>query len=312
MTLRFGFLGSPPFAVDSLQLLLERGMTPSLVVTAPPRRAGRGRKNAPNPIAERAHELGIPLLRPTRAGDAEFINDLAGHELDLGVVVSYGQLLPQALLDLPKFGCINLHGSLLPRWRGASPIQAALRAGDVTTGVSLQKVVLELDAGPVLAEAPLNIAAKETCPELFLRVATAGAHLLADFLEEMGEGPLPEGIPQDLSGVTHCRKINPEDGQIDWTSPAVELERLVRAMVPWPCAKTVVPGGDELKIHSAEVVQSSGRPGEILGGPGFLVACGQGALRLLKVQRAGKSAISGEDFLRGAALSVGNHLGLSE
>jgi len=295
--------------------MVEAGFEMVGLVTSPPRRAGRGRKEVVNPLVELAQAKGIPVLRPESARDAAFQQDFAHWQADVGVVVSYGQLLDQRLLDLPTQGCVNLHGSLLPRWRGASPVQAAILAGDEQTGVCLQQMVLALDAGPVLAERATPIGPREEAPELFSRLALLGAELLVEFFRdcENAGGHLPSGRPQDESAVTLCRKVRKEEGVVDWRKPAQELDRLVRAMASWPCAQTQLPNGDGLKIHRAHVVAdfAAASPGTIVAlEPELVVACGKGHFALDEVQREGKGRMVASDFLRGTSLSVGTTLGL--
>lgn len=312
--LRLAFLGSPPFATPVFAAMVEAGFEIVGLVTSPPRRAGRGRKEVVNPLVELAQARGIPVLRPESARDAAFQQDFATWQADVGVVVSYGQLLDQALLDLPAQGCVNLHGSLLPRWRGASPVQAALLAGDQETGVSLQQMVLALDAGPVLAERATPIADREEAPELFARLADLGATLLVDFFRgvESGGGQLPPGKPQDESAVTVCRKVRKEQGVVDWSNSAAEMDRLVRAMASWPCAQTQLPNGDGLKIHRGHVVAdfAEAASGTIVAlEPALVIACGHGHFALDEVQREGKGRMVASDFLRGTSLAVGETLG---
>lgn len=284
-----------------------------VLVTAPARRAGRGRREAQNPLVVRAQAAGIPILRPERASDPGFLVDLARFRPDLGVVVSYGQLLRRELLDLPRFGCINLHASLLPRWRGASPIQAAILAGDERTGVCLQRVVLELDAGPVLAARETAIGPRETAAELAPRLAELGAELLRDFLDGIGAGPLPPGRPQDEEAVTVCRRLKRSSARIDWTRSATEIDRLVRAMAGWPVAFTTLPDGEELRIHAGEPEARGSReadPGTILGvEAGITVACGEGVFRIQRLQRPGRAVLAAAEFLRGRTLRPGEILG---
>ncbi len=312
--LRLAFLGSPPFATPVFAAMVEAGFKIAGLVTSPPRRAGRGRKKVVNPLVELAKAQGIPVLRPESARDAAFQQDFAAWQADVGVVVSYGQLLDQALLDLPAQGCVNLHGSLLPRWRGASPVQAAILAGEEETGVSLQQMVLALDAGPVLAERSTPIGAREEAPELFARLAGLGADLLVEFFREIenSRGGLPRGKPQDESAVTVCRKVRKEDGVVDWSQSAEDMDRFVRAMASWPCAQTQLPNGDGLKIHRGHVVDEApdGAPGTIVAlEPALLVACGNGCFALEEVQREGKGRMVASDFLRGTSLAVGEIIG---
>jgi len=312
--LRTVFFGSPPFAVPSFHKLLEGGLAPLGVVTAPPRRAGRGRKEVDNPVASAARDAGIPVLQPKSARDPEFLDQLRAWQPELGLVVSYGQILSEALLEIPTHGCINVHGSLLPRWRGASPVQAALLAGDERTGVCIQRVVRALDAGEVLAHRELAIAPTERGPELFERLSLAGAQLLEDFLRGLPSAGLPSGDAQDESQVTHCKKVRREDGAIAWSSPAVQIDRLVRAMYGWPWAYTSTQKGDELRVLAGEdqpqqVEGPSELPGKIISVQGGIhVQCGAGRFRVDRLQRPGKAALSAAEFLRGYTLEVGDQL----
>ncbi|MDP6850719.1 MAG: methionyl-tRNA formyltransferase [Planctomycetota bacterium] len=308
--MRLVFAGSPPFAVDSFAVLLAQDEPPVALVTTPPRRAGRGRKEVANPLVEMAEAAGVPTLRPEKASKPDFLDELAKLEPDLCVVVSFGQILNQSFLDIPKLGCVNLHGSLLPRWRGASPIQAAIQAGDTETGVCLQKMVLALDAGAVLAESKLSISPRETAPELFARASSAGAELLVKFLNEMKDGPLPKGCEQNENQVTVCKKITSSDALADWSISAEEMDRRVRALTGWPCLRATLPDGEELKIWEAEITEGEGEPGTVLAADGeFVISCGSGALRLLKVQRPGKSAMTSREFLRGSRIEIDDSLG---
>jgi len=312
--LRLAFLGSPPFATPVFEAVLAAGHEIVGLVTSPPRRAGRGRQQAGNPLVSLAEAHALPILRPESARDATFQQTFAAWGAELGLVVSYGQLLDQAMLALPTHGCLNLHGSLLPRWRGASPVQAALLAGDAVTGVSLQQMVLALDAGPVLAERRTAIGPRETGPELFARLATLGAAFLADFLQQLAaEVLLPAGEPQDESAVTTCRKVRKEDGLVDWSASAGSVDRLVRAMAGWPCAQTTLPDGSGLKIHAGyvegEALSSSPAPGTILAAsPALTIACGEGAFVIEELQRQGKARMAAQDFLRGSKLAAGEAL----
>ncbi|MDP6849336.1 MAG: methionyl-tRNA formyltransferase [Planctomycetota bacterium] len=304
------FAGSPPFAVESFAALLGRREPPIALVTAPPRRAGRGRKEAQNPLVAMAAKAAVPVFRPQKASDPKFLDELSQLKPDICLVVSFGQLLREEFLNLPRLGCLNLHASLLPRWRGASPIQAAIQAGDSETGVCIQKMVLALDAGDVLAERKIAISERETAPQLFAKASAVGAELLKEFLDELCGNSLPEGRKQDKGLVTVCKKILPDHGKVDWTKPAQEIDRLVRAMAGWPCGRTTLPNGEELKIWEAEPVEGRGQPGEVLASDSkLIVACGANALLLGKVQRQGKSAMLAEEFLRGIKIARGDYLG---
>jgi len=251
-------------------------------------------------------------LRPESARDPAFLDALRAVAPDLGVVVSYGQILCAAFLELPRLGCINLHASLLPRWRGASPVQAALLAGDEQTGVSLQKVVERLDAGPLLAARTVPIEARETAPALSARLARTGAGLLAGFLEEIGDGPLPEGTPQDEARVTTCRRLRPEDGNLDWTADAEAVDRRVRAMAGWPWARACLPDRTPLRVTAGRPLPDrphGAEAGRILSlDDGMDVACGTGVFRIERLQRPGKRELPAAEFARGARLDPGQIL----
>lgn len=284
------------------------------LVTAPPRRAGRGRKEVPNPLVDIAVEAGIPVLRPESARESEFKASFQEWRAEVGVVASYGQILDAELLAMPRCGCLNLHGSLLPRWRGASPIQAALLAGDTESGVSVQRMVLALDAGHVIAEHAFAIGQRETAPQLFDRLVDAGADLILDVLRKgAAEGDFPIGQPQDESAVTICRRIHKDEGQLDWSCSATDIDRRVRAMAGWPCALTILPDGTPLKVHSGELLAETNdaEAGTIVSlENGIQVACGEGRFCITELQRQGKARLTSTEFLRGVALNVGDRLGI--
>lgn len=285
------------------------------LVTAPPARAGRGRAPLPNPLAEEAIRRGLMLLQPESARAPDFLAQFEALRPDLAVVVSYGQILPRAFLTIPRLGCVNLHGSLLPRWRGASPVQAAIMAGDAQTGICLQRVAEELDAGEVLAQRATPIAAGESAPELQARLAALGAQLLREFLDGLSEdaSALPAGVSQDAARVTHCRKIRKEQAELDWARPAADLERFVRAMAGWPVARTALPGGGVLLVHRGRVsrAEAAAVPGTLLEvGAEIVVACGSGALAIQEAQREGRARLSAAELARGARLQVGDRLGV--
>ncbi|MGB0952564.1 MAG: methionyl-tRNA formyltransferase [Planctomycetota bacterium] len=310
--MRFAFLGSPPFAVASFHAVLEAGLEVAGLVTAPPRKAGRGRKEVPNPLADAAVAVGIPVLRPESARDADFKEALRQWEVDLGVVVSYGQLLDEEVLAIPRLGCVNLHASLLPRWRGASPVQAAILAGDTETGVCLQKMVLALDAGAVLAEMRLPLDGREVAPVLFDTLAREGATFLVQTLQSFDQADaLPKGIEQDEAAVTLCRKIKKEDGVLDWSSTAETIDRRVRAMAGWPCGQTWLPDGSGLRVHAGRVIQATAHatPGTVVSlEDGLTIACGENAYRITSLQKEGKARLEATAFLAGARLEVGQSM----
>jgi methionyl-tRNA formyltransferase len=311
--LRVLFLGSPPFATPILGALIESPWRPILVVTPQDKPRGRGRRVEPSPVIQLAEAAGIPLLHPpapSGARDAAFKQSLRDAQPDVIVVASFGELLDAEFLDIAL--TLNVHGSLLPRHRGASPVQAALLAGDSETGVSIQRVVLALDAGDVLHQRPLPIRADATAGELFDELASLGAVAIGEALEQIAQGTATY-TPQDPAQVTHCRKLKKEAGLLDWSAPATQLERLVRAMNPWPSAQTTLPDERPLKVHRAKLAAGAGEPGTVLeAGPKLVVATGAGALELQDIQVAGKRAMPAGDFLRGTELAVGTLMGATQ
>lgn len=315
--MRVVFFGSPPFATPILGALLESHHRPVAVVTQPAREAGRGRRPQPSPVADLAEAQGIVLLRPESARDPAFQAQLRALQPDVLLVASYGELLDDTLLAIAPRGALNVHGSLLPRWRGASPVQAAILAGDARTGVSIQRMVRKLDAGDVLLARETDIESEETGGELTARLAALGAEaaLLALDLVQTGRG---EFTPQDEALVTHCRKIPKSAGWIDWSQPAAQLARHVRAFTPWPGARSRLADGRELTVVRARaeletpdaprslVDRVSLDPGALdrdaLGRGELRVATGAGWLQLLEVQPAGKRALEVGEWLRGARL----------
>ncbi len=311
--LRTVFFGSPPFAVNSFRVLLERSKKPLALVTAPPRRAGRGRKEVPNPLVEMAEAAQVPVLRPENPQDSNFLDELRGLQPNLGIVVSFGKILSAELLEIPTLGCINLHGSLLPRWRGASPVQAAILAGDSESGVCVQKMVLKLDAGAVLASRSVVLAPDERAPELFDRLARLGADLLDSFLDQVGHGPLPTGVEQKQDAATICHRIRSPEGKVSWEETSRHVDRLVRAMAGWPWAQIHLQGGDVVRILRGEVSAYSevgeSKPGDIVRVEGgIFVCCGDGVYRIDQLQRAGRAVLSAAEFLRGCAWKIGDTL----
>jgi len=307
---RLVFAGTPDFAVPSLKALLASRHEVVGVLTQPDRPAGRGRHPRPSPVKQVASEHGIPVLQPQSLKTAEEQAPLAALNPALMVVVAYGLLLPKAVLDLPARGCINVHASLLPRWRGAAPIQAALLAGDEQTGVCLMQLETGLDTGPVFAREAVSIGPRETASELHDRLADLGAKLLDRHLDAILGGEIAaQAQPED--GVTYAGRIRKADGRLDWRQSAAALDRHVRAHHGWPVADTLL-GGEQLRIWSAEAVTmaSAALPGTVIGtdDTGVLVQTGDGVLRLLEVQAAGRSRTSAVEFARGRSL-IGQQLG---
>jgi len=313
-TLSLVFLGSPPFAVPVLEALLASPHRVLAVITPPDRPRGRGRVVEPSPLVVRAQAAGLQVVQPTTTKDPEFVATLRAFGADVLAVASYGELLRRDVLELCPHGALNVHGSLLPRWRGASPIQRALLAGDAETGVSIQRMVLALDAGDVLLEARTAIGAHETSGDLFERLAPIGGEALVTALDRLADGTATF-TPQDPARVTLAPKLTKSDGAIRWTESAAVLARQVRAFHPWPGARTLLPDGRELEILEARATdEASGlAPGSLLGdSTGRVrpaVATGEGVLELVHVKPAGKGALDAAAFLRGARLAAGERLG---
>lgn len=291
------FAGTPDFALASLQALIASGVRPVAVLTQPDRPAGRGKRLTPSPVKRLADELGIPVLQPARLGDPAVSSELESLEPDLMIVVAYGLLLPQSVLDIPARGCLNVHASVLPRWRGAAPIAAAILAGDAQTGVSLMAMTAGLDSGPVYASATLAIGARETASELHDRLADLGSQLLLRHLDAIVDGSLV-AVPQDESCSTHAGKINTQDAVMDWSRPAIELQRLVLAFNAVPGAWFMLDD-ERIKCWEAEAIAGVNRAaGWVVsaGQDGIVVACGEGALRLTSLQRPGKRRVAAREF----------------
>ena len=304
MSLRLAFLGTPDFAVPTLTELIGQGHDIAAVYSQPARPKGRGLASEPSPVAQLAATHGLPVRTPQTLKDAAAQAEFAALNLDAAVVVAYGLLLPKQILDAPKLGCFNLHGSLLPRWRGAAPIQRAIMAGDAQTGVMVMRMEEGLDTGPVLMAERTPIARK-TYGELRDELARLGADLMVRALAALERGSIAQ-LAQPEVGVTYARKISKEETRIDWAKPAQEIDCLIRGLSPAPGAWCDVKG-ERLKILYAEPTEGRGAPGEILD-DALTVACGDGALKLTRLQRAGKSAMSGEVLLRGFALPKGTRL----
>lgn len=287
------FAGTPAFALESLRALVEASRIPAAVLTQPDRRAGRGRKLIQGPVKRFALDNDIPVWQPGTLNDPDVVARIAALEPDLMVVAAYGLLLPETVLGLPKRGCVNVHASLLPRWRGASPVQAAIRAGDRNTGISLMQMDAGLDTGPVLATAAIEIGAGETAGHLEARLARLGGELLARKIDALLEGRL-EPVSQDEQRATEARKIRKEDAAIDWSDSAEQLARDIRAYDPAPGANFSLDG-ERIKCWKAVPhAGEAGPPGAILaaGKDGIDVACGTGILRLAEVQRPGRRRIT--------------------
>src|SRR5690606_639287 len=305
--MRIVFAGTPEFAVPSLRAAARKAEIVA-VYTQPDRPAGRGRGMQASPVKLAALELGFPVLQPETLKSELSRDALRALKPDLMVVVAYGLLLPQAILDIPEHGCWNVHASLLPRWRGAAPIQRAIEAGDTETGVSLMQMEKGLDTGPVLLSQRLSIGPAETAGELHDRLAELGAQTLGDGLGLLRAGMKPVARPQPDAGATYARKLEKSEARLDWSQPAPVLARKVRAFHPWPVAEAAL-AGERVRIHAAEAVDVAhdAAPGSVLQASraGIDVACGEGALRITRLQREGGRALAAADYLNARPLAAG-------
>jgi methionyl-tRNA formyltransferase len=306
VVMRVIFMGSPDFAVPALAAIIAAGHDVVCVYSQPPRPAGRGKADRTTPVHAFASAAGIEVRTPVRLKDPADQAAFAGLNADVAVVAAYGLILPQVILDAPRFGCINLHGSRLPRWRGAAPIQRAIEAGDTETGIDLMQMEAGLDTGPVLLRHLEPIVAIDTGGTLHDRLSAAAADLVVSGLAALSAGILtPEKQPE--IGVTYASKITKDELKIDWAMPAEVLANKIRAMSPSPGMWCEAPGLGRLKIHFADVESGTGAPGELLDNE-LLVACGISALRLSKVQREGRGVVTRDEFLRGQSLLAGTRL----
>ena len=289
------FMGTPEFSVPVLEALHARHQIVA-VYCQPPRPAGRGKADRPSPVQAKAEALGLPVRHPVSLRSEEAQQDFAALEADVAVVVAYGQILPQPVLDAPRHGCLNIHASLLPRWRGAAPIHRAIMAGDAETGICIMQMEAGLDTGPVLLREATPIGPEETTGALHDRLSGMGARLILSALSR-----LPDLVPapQPETGVTYAAKIDKAEARIDWSAPATEVDRLIRGLSPFPGAWCLA-GEERVKLLASRLVEGQGAPGQVLGG--LRVACGTGAIEITLAQREGKRAMVPDDFLRGFAL----------
>ncbi|MEK9831728.1 MAG: methionyl-tRNA formyltransferase [Rhodospirillaceae bacterium] len=303
--MRIAFLGTPDFSVPALDALIAAGHEIACVYTQPPRPAGRGQGERRSAVHDRADAAGIPVRTPaTLREEAEQVA-FAALELDAAVVVAYGLILPQPVLDAPRHGCINIHASLLPRWRGAAPIQRAILAGDAETGITIMQMDAGLDTGPELLREAVPITAETNAGMLHDTLAELGGRLIVEALRGVADGRLTP-VPQPDTGDTYAAKIERGEERIVWSLDAASLDRHVRAFAPWPGA-WFEHDGERIKVLAATPAEADGARGTVLD-DALTVACGDGALRLLKVQRAGKGAMDAADFLRGRPIAPGTVL----
>ena len=295
------FMGTPEFSVPVLEAL-HRAHEVVCVYCQPPRPAGRGKQERPTPVHARALELGLPVRHPARLKDPADQAEFAALKADVAVVVAYGLILPQPVLDAPKHGCLNIHASLLPRWRGAAPIHRAIMAGDAQTGICIMQMEAGLDTGPVLLREALAIGPTETTAELHDRLSALGARLIIEALDRL-PGLTPE--PQPEEGVTYAAKIDKAEARVDWSRPAPEIARQINGLSPFPGAWCDTPVG-RLKLLNATATGEQGPPGTILHG--LTVACGEGAVAITRAQREGKRPMEAEELLRGLGWEPGTRL----
>jgi len=301
------FMGAPAFAVPALQTLSRQAVEVVAVYSKAPRPAGRrGLETTKTPVHLEAERLGLEVRTPPTLRSVEALDGWRALGADIAIVAAYGLLLPAETLAAPRLGCFNLHGSLLPRWRGAAPVQRALMAGDLETGVSIMRMEVGLDTGAIAGELRTPIDPVETAEELTNRLAHLGARTLDENWAALSDGSLAFATQSEV-GVTYAHKIDKREASIDWSHLALQVKDHIRALSPFPGALTQMPSAERLKILRAEVVAGAGAPGEIIG-KDMTIACGRGALRALRVQRAGRNAMSGDEFMRSGALRVGDLL----
>jgi methionyl-tRNA formyltransferase len=302
--MRIVYMGTPDFAVPALKALIDAGHRVICVYTQPPRPAGRGQREQISPVHEEAARRGIPVRTPVSLRSEGAQRDFAALKPDIAVVAAYGLILPKPVLAAPPYGCVNIHASLLPRWRGAAPIQRAILAGDAETGITIMQMDEGLDTGPMLLQARRTIDPTTTGQDLHDSLALLGAGTIVTALEKLGPGLLP-ATPQP-EGATYAPKLTREEGRLDWRKPATELERQVRAFTPWPGA-WFEHEGERCKVLAAAVADGKGPPGTVLD-DALTVACGTGALSIRRIQRAGKAAMDAASYLRGNPVARGTIL----
>jgi methionyl-tRNA formyltransferase len=305
MTLRLAFMGSPDFAVPTLEAIVSAGHDVCCVYSQPPRPAGRGKELRRTAVHDAAAKHGIDVRTPLNFKAQEDRDAFAALKLDVAVVVAYGLLLPKAILDAPRLGCFNLHGSILPRWRGAAPIHRAVMAGDTVTGVQVMKMEVGLDTGPVMLTATTPISEHDTTGDVHDRLSVLGAGIMVEALAALEAGPVTLEV-QATDGVTVAPKVSAAEARIDWSRPAEEVAARIRGMSPFPGAWFELDG-QRIKVLHALAGAGSGAPGDVLDDE-LKVACGSGAVQLTRLQRAGKGQMTAEVFQRGAGIPKGRKL----
>lgn len=300
--LRIVYMGTPDFAAIPLQALHGSGVDITAVYCQPPRPAGRGHHLQKCGVQETAEQLGIPVFTPVTLKTIAAQQAFGAHQADIAIIAAYGLLLPKAVLNAPRLGCVNIHVSLLPRWRGAAPVPRAILAGDTDSGTTIMQMDEGMDTGPILQQEKLAIAPTATSASLLNDLFELGARMIVPLLPKLATGEV-KAVPQPATGITHAAKLTKQDGLVDWTRTAGQIERMVRALTPWPGVAASF-NGEPLKILSCEIINGSGTAGVILDDQ-CTIACGEKALRLVKVQRAGRGPVSGADFMRGARLHIG-------
>ena len=304
--MRLAFMGTPDFAVPSLAELIASGHEIVAVYSQPPRPKGRGQKLTPSPVHAFAEAMGLPVFTPESMKSAEAVEIFQSLDLDAACVVAYGQILKAEVLAAPRLGCFNLHGSLLPRWRGAAPIQRAIMAGDRDTGVQIMRMTEGLDEGNILLGEVMPINPDDTSATLAERMAVTGATLWTRALAAIERGGVTD--TEQVGEPTYARKITPAEARIDWTRPAAEIDAHIRGLSPFPGAWCEAPDGARMKVLMSRLEAGQGEPGAVLD-DGLLIACGEGAVRLVRVQREGRAAQEASEFLKGFAIPAGSQLG---
>ncbi len=302
--MRIIFMGTPDFSVPVLDALVDAGHEIAAVYCQPPRPAGRGKKLRPTPVHARAEALGLTVRHPVSLKGAEEQDAFAALNADVAVVVAYGLILPQAVLDAPAHGCLNIHASLLPRWRGAAPIHRAIMAGDAKTGICIMQMEAGLDTGPVMLRRETEIGSEETTGALHDRLSALGATSIVEALAQLSD-LVPEVQPDE--GVTYAAKIDKAEAAVDWTGDAVQIDRQIRGLSPFPGAWTLLDG-QRVKLLGSRLAEGSGTAGKTLD-DALTIACGTGALQVTRLQRSGKGAQDAGEFLRGQPIPAGTHLG---